>query len=154
MPKVSSGLVMYKLNPELKVFLVHPGGPFWKDKDEGAWSIPKGELENSDNILETAIREFKEETGIIPPNKKEDYVYLGETTQKSGKVVHAYAFEGDWHGLLMCQSFVEIEYPYKSGKYIKIPEIDKANFFSVEEAKKKINPAQFKLIQNLSEKLI
>ncbi len=154
MPKVSSGLVMYKLNPELKVFLVHPGGPFWKDKDEGAWSIPKGELENSDNILETAIREFKEETGIILPNKKEDYVYLGETTQKSGKVVHAYAFEGDWHGLLMCQSFVEIEYPYKSGKYIKIPEIDKANFFSVEEAKKKINPAQFKLIQNLSEKLI
>ncbi len=147
---------MYKFDKEkkLRLFLVHPGGPFWKDKDIGAWSIPKGEIDGEDgkDLLETAKREFREETGIIPPKEDEKYFYLGEIEQKNKKIVHAWAFEGDWSGLLMCQSFVEIEWPYKSGKKIKIPEVDRAEFFTIEKTKEKINPAQFELIERLTEK--
>ena len=143
---------MYKFDKEreLRVFLVHPGGPFWKDKDIGAWSIPKGEIneENDGNLLETAKREFREETGIMSPEEKGRYSYLGKIKQKSGKIVHAWAFEGDWHGLLMCQSFVEIDF---QGKSAKVPEVDKAGFFSIEEAEKKINSAQFEFIRRLIE---
>ena len=144
---------MYKFDKEnnLRVFLAHPGGPFWKDKDVGAWSIPKGEVEEGENdLLEVARREFREETGIIPPKESEKYFDLGEIKQKSGKIVHAWAFEGDWQGLLMCQSFVEIDF---RGKKIKIPEVDKAGFFSVEDAQKKINPAQFELVERLVKKI-
>ncbi len=148
---------MYKFTEgRLKIFLVHPGGPFWKDKDNGSWSIPKGEVDDGDlseeNLLRVAKRELEEETGITP-QKNTMFIELGSITQSSGKVVHAWAFEGDWYGMLTCQSFVEIEWPYKSGKLIKIPEVDKADFFSVEKAKEKINPAQFKLIERLEEKL-
>lgn len=152
MKKISAGLVMYKIKENnLKVFLIHPGGPYWKDKDLEAWSIPKGEVDNKDknNLLETAKREFWEETGITPPKEDEKYQELGNITQKSGKIVHAWAFEGDWSGLLMCQSFTKIEYPYKSNKFIKIPEVDKADFFTLNEVKKKINPTQFELIEKL-----
>lgn len=154
--KLSAGLVMYKFDKEkkLRFFLVHPGGPFWRDKDSGAWSIPKGEVENGENdLLEAAQRELKEETGINAPNDRGRYFNLGEIKQKSGKTVCAWAFEGDWSGLLMCQSFVEIEWPYKSGKKIKFPEVDKAEFFTVDKAKEKINPAQFELIERLIGKL-
>lgn len=152
----SAGLLMYrKKNDKIQVFLVHPGGPFWKNKDLGSWSIPKGEINNGnlslDNLLNTAKREVEEETGIEAPKNKEDYFYLGEIKQKSGKIVHAWAFKGDWHGLLMCQSFVEIEWPYKSGKIIKVPEVDKAEFFYIEEAKKKINPAQREFFDRLQQ---
>ena len=97
MTKKSAGLLMYKFYKEkLKVFIVHPGGPFWKDKDAGAWSIPKGEIEDDEiELLEVARREMKEETGIDAPTKTENYFDLGEITQKSGKVVKAWAFEGD-----------------------------------------------------------
>lgn len=155
--KVSAGLLMYKIKDnKLYVFLVHPGGPFWKNKDQGAWSIPKGELDegevNKENLLKTAIREFKEEIGLdIDPNTK--FITLNSIKQKSGKTVHAWAFESDWHGLLMCSSYVKVEYPYKSGKLIKIPEIDKAEFFNPEIAKKKINPAQVELIERLEKYL-
>lgn len=152
--KISAGLLMYRIkNSELQVFLIHPGGPFWKNKDEGVWSIPKGELENNnmslDSLLNTAKREFKEETGINTPEEKERFIYLGEIKQKSGKIVHAWTFEGNWNGLLLCQSFVAIEWPYKSGKMIKVPEVDNASFFSIEKAKKKINTAQIGFIDRL-----
>ncbi len=147
--KESSGLMMYKIEGDvLKVFLVHPGGPFWKNKEDGAWSIPKGEIEDEENLLETAKREFKEEVGF---EAKGEFISLGEIQQKAGKIVHAWAFEGDWPGLLMCQSYVEIEWPLRSGKKLKIPEVDKARFFSVEEAMKKINQAQIELIERLEE---
>lgn len=150
MRKISAGLLMYKFDKEkrLRVFLVHPGGPFWKGKDVGAWSIPKGEIDEEDekDLLETAKRELKEETGINAPNDREKYFNLGEIKQKSGKLVYAWAFEGDWHGLLMCQSFVEIEF---NGKKMKFPEVDRADFFTVDKAKEKINPAQFELIERL-----
>ena len=152
MPKTSAGILIYKYNDgKLKLFIVHPGGPFWKNKDEGAWSIPKGEVEQGEEkLLEVAKRELKEETGI---SIEGNFIDLGEVKQKSGKIVKAWAIEGDWSGLLMCQSFVEIEWPYKSGKKIKIPEVDKAGFFSVEDAKRKINPAQREFIERLQEKL-
>ena len=152
MQKTSAGILIYKHNDgKLKLFIVHPGGPFWKDKDEGAWSIPKGEVEQGEeNLLGVAKRELKEETGI---SIEGNFIDLGEVKQKSGKIVKAWAIEGDWSGLLMCQSFVEIEWPYKSGKKIKIPEVDKAGFFSVEDAKRKINPAQREFIERLQEKL-
>ncbi|MDP1696066.1 MAG: NUDIX domain-containing protein [archaeon] len=151
MQKVSAGLLMYKIrNNQLEFFLAHPGGPFWKNKDDGTWGIPKGEIHDSEEPLEAAKREFKEETGITP---KEPFISLGEITQKSGKVVHAWAFEGDWSGLLMGSSYVTMEYPAKSGKTIKFPEIDKAGFFTLEKAKKIINPAQYELLLRLKDYL-
>ncbi len=153
MQKTSSGLLMYKFaDNQPKVFLVHPGGPFWKNKDLGAWSVPKGEIENSLNetLLETAIRELKEETGIdVTKRDKGQFIELGSITQKSGKVVHCWAFEGDWLGLLTTSSYVTLEYPQNSKKFIKFPEVDKAAFFSIEEAKKRINSCQAELIDRL-----
>ncbi len=145
--KISSGLQMYRLkNSNLEVFLVHPGGPFWKNKDEGAWSIPKGEVEQDEELLETAKREFKEEIGF-EPNAKE-FIYLGCIKQKAGKTVYCWAFQSDFLGLLP-QNFISVEYPPKSRKFIKIPEIDRAQFFSVDTAKKKINSAQKEFIDRL-----
>lgn len=143
---------MYRLKKgkELEVFLVHPGGPFWKNKDNGAWSIPKGEINEAEDFLEAAKREFEEETGIKP---KGEFIELVNVKQKSGKVIHAWAFEGDWFGFLMKQNMIEIEFPYKSGKKIKIPEIDKAGFFSLEKARKKINSSQLEFLERLKEKL-
>lgn len=152
--KVSAGLLMYKFNNDkLKVFLVHPGGPFWRGKEENAWSIPKGEVDAKDNgnLLGTAKREFFEETGIKPPRENEKYLELG-SVDLAHKKVYAWAFEGDWSGLLMCQTFVEMIIP-QTGKKIKFQEIDKAGFFSAEETKKKINKNQFELIERLEKRL-
>ena len=109
---VSAGLLLYKFNnrSELMIFLVHPGGPFWKYKDKGAWSIPKGECNEKEEFLDTAIRELREETGIVL-EKSENYIELGSVKQKSRKIVRAWAVKGDWTGLLMCKSHVTIEYP-------------------------------------------
>lgn len=135
---------MYRIkNNNLEVFLVHPGGPYWKDKDIGVWSIPKGEVKESENLIETAKREFEEETGIKP---SEDFVSLGEVEQRSGKIVHAWAFEKDWSGTLKSNKTKIIW----NRRKIEIPEVDKGDFFSVEEAKEKINPAQFEFVERLA----
>lgn len=151
--KQSAGILMYSLekdtktgNYQIKYFLVHPGGPFWAKKNEGAWTIPKGEFEEGEEIIETAKREMLEETGI---EVKEPIIELGWIKQKSGKIVYAWAFEGEYSGVLNCTSTVEIEYPPKSGKIINIPEVDKGGMFTKEEAKKLINPAQFEFIEKL-----
>ncbi len=143
---------MYKKGDDkkLKVFIVHPGGPFWKGKDIGAWSIPKGEVEEGEDLLDCAKREFEEEIGITPEG---EFIFLGEIKQKAGKIVYCWAFKGDWSGMLLKQNMVEIEFPYDSGKKIKIPEIDKAGFFPVSKAKEKINPAQKEFIERLVDKL-
>ncbi len=143
MPKTSAGLLMYKIKPVFQVFLVHPGGPFFRNKE--IWGIPKGEIKENENLLEAAKREFKEETGIQP---KEPFISLGEVRMASGKIVHCWAFEGDWSGLL-ASNYCKIEWPPKSGKLISIPEIDKAQFFSLQEAKQKINKSQKELIARL-----
>ncbi len=148
MVKKSAGLLMYiNKNSELKIFLVHPGGPFFTKKDENSWSIPKGIIEDNEDKLDTAIREFEEETGLKPSG---DFIPLGEVTLKSGKIISGWAFEGKVDlDFTYNSNLFEMEWPPNSGKRQKFPEVDKFEFFTVEAAKKKINSAQITLIDNL-----
>jgi len=132
---------------QLEAFLVHPGGPYFKKKDVGAWTIPKGEIEEGESMLDTAKREFQEETGIQPIGK---FISIDSVTQKGGKTVHAWAFEGDWDESKPLKSNdFEIEWPPRSGKKQKFPEIDRAEFFSLDIAKQKINTAQIEFLDKL-----
>jgi predicted NUDIX family NTP pyrophosphohydrolase len=151
MPEISAGLIMFRrCEGRLEVLLVHPGGPFWKNKDEGAWSIPKGRVEASEDPLAAARREFQEETGVTPSG---EFLPLGSIKQKSGKIVHAWAFEGDCDPSRITSNTMKMEFPPRSGKWITIPEVDRAEFFAFEQAKLKINPAQFALVEKLHERL-
>jgi predicted NUDIX family NTP pyrophosphohydrolase len=152
--KKSAGILMYWIEDEIiKYFLVHPGGPFWSKKNEGAWTIPKGEIENKEDKQATAIREMYEETGIEITNK-DSLIDLDFIKQKVGKVVYAWAYKGQFSGELKCSSMVEMEYPPKSGKKLNFPEVDKGGMFVKEEAQKLINPAQFDFILTLEKLLI
>jgi predicted NUDIX family NTP pyrophosphohydrolase len=135
----------------IELFLVHPGGPFFAKKDNGAWSIPKGLIEDDENRLATARREFTEETGVDTP--EEGYVSLGEITQKSGKVVQAWAFEGDCDPSAITSNTFEMEWPARSGRKKTFPEVDRAAFYSVEEARNKLNPAQVAFVERLEQAL-
>jgi predicted NUDIX family NTP pyrophosphohydrolase len=147
MPKVSAGLLMYReRGGQLEVLLVHPGGPFWAKKDLGAWSLPKGEVGPGEDALATAQREFEEETGIQPRGA---FIGLGSVTQKSGKTVQAWAFQGDSDPAAARSNTFMLEWPPRSGKIQEFPEIDRAGFFAIEQAKKKINPAQVTLLERL-----
>ncbi|MBX4196432.1 NUDIX domain-containing protein [Candidatus Pacearchaeota archaeon] len=143
MKRISAGLLMYRKRKELEVFLVHPGGPFFKGKDDGFWGIPKGEVNEGEELFAAAQREFKEETGIDPSG---NYISLGEIKMKGGKIVHAWAFEGEWNGLLVTNYF---SMRLKSGEWKKFPEVDRAGFFSLSQAKTKMNAAQFEFIERL-----
>ncbi len=146
--KLSAGLLMFRLKGgKLQAFLVHPGGPFWARKNEGAWSIPKGEVQENEPLLETAIREFEEEIGV---SVKGEFLELGSIKQRGGKTVHAWAFEGDYNESQPIKSnMFTMEFPPGSGKMREFPEIDKACFFDLEEAKRKINAAQVEFIERL-----
>jgi predicted NUDIX family NTP pyrophosphohydrolase len=147
MKKESAGLLMFRIQQNmLQVFLAHPGGPFWKNKDAGSWTIPKGEIDGNEDLLATAKREFEEEIGMKP---QEPFYPLGSVTQKSGKVVHAWAFEGDCDPAKIQCNTCEIEWPPRSGKMITIPEIDRAEFFTIRDASQKLNPAQVSLLSSL-----
>ena len=149
---LSAGLMMYTFNEKLlKIFLVHPGGPFFVKKDEGYWSIPKGLAEKGEDLFETARREFEEETGIIPEGR---FINLGFIIQKSGKKVYAWAFQvkDDSPIDITCNTF-EMEWPPHSGKKQNFPEVDKGDFFNLENAIKKINPAQTEFIYRLKKHL-
>lgn len=138
--KQSAGILLYRRTADqLQFLLVHPGGPFWKNKDLGSWSIPKGEFTDEEQALDAAIREFKEETGV---DLKGDFTELNSVKLKSGKVVYAWALEHDLDADSIISNTFEMEWPPKSGKLIPIPEIDKAAWFTAEEALAKINPAQ------------
>jgi predicted NUDIX family NTP pyrophosphohydrolase len=147
MPKSSAGLVMHRVREgALEVLLVHPGGPFWANKDSGAWTIPKGEVEREEDQLTAARREFEEELGFSPSG---EFIPLGTITQRAGKIVEAWAFEGECDpSRIKSNSFV-IEWPPHSGKKQSFPEVDRAAFFGMEEAKRKINPAQVELLSRL-----
>jgi predicted NUDIX family NTP pyrophosphohydrolase len=151
MPKQSAGLILYRVRKgKLEVLLAHPGGPFHARKDLGAWTIPKGETDPGEDFLAAARREFEEELGFPP---RGDFLPLGSITQKSGKIVHAWAFEGDLDpGLIRSNSFTT-EWPPHSGRQVEFPEVDRAEFFAVEEAHRKINPAQAELLARLQELL-
>lgn len=149
---ISCGLLMYcRQNNNLKVFLVHPGGPFFAKKDEGYWGIPKGLTEDGEEHLEAAKREFYEETGIKPAG---NYVPLGDVVQKGGKRVFAWAFEcsSDDPVEITCNTF-SLEWPPGSGKIRNFPEVDKGCFFEVEDAKNKINSSQAQFLTRLVEYL-
>jgi predicted NUDIX family NTP pyrophosphohydrolase len=146
--KVSAGLLMYRIRDgRLEVFIAHPGGPFFAAKDEGYWSLPKGETEPGEDLLAAAVREFKEETGIEPQTP---FIELGSVKQKSGKIVHGWAFEGDWDESRPLRSNrFEIEWPPRSGKRQDFPEIDRAGFFSIAEARRKLTEAQHPFLERL-----
>jgi predicted NUDIX family NTP pyrophosphohydrolase len=151
MPKTSAGILLYKgKGNELRVFLVHPGGPFFAKKDEGAWSVPKGELDEGEDALAAAQREFKEETGCRPEGT---FVPLAPVTQKGGKTVLAWAVAGDCDADAIRSNTFALEWPPKSGKVRDFPEVDRAGWFTVDEAKKRINPAQAALVDELVSKL-
>jgi len=149
MQKQSAGLLLYKLTGGiLQILLVHPGGPFFRKKDDGAWSIPKGEYLDDEDPLIAAQREFEEEVGKpITGN----FIKLQPVKQKSGKVVHAWAVEGDIDHQNIVSNMFEIEWPPKSGKRASFPEIDRAGWFNIDEAKLKIIPGQVGLIAELEE---
>lgn len=144
---------MFRRRDGLELFLVHPGGPFFRNQDEGAWSIPKGEVEPSEDPLVTARREFSEETGIDTPET--GYVALGDVRQKGGKRVIAWAFEGDGDpaAIDIESNTFEIEWPPRSGKRQSFPEVDRADFFSPDAARVKLNPAQAELVTRLEHTL-
>jgi predicted NUDIX family NTP pyrophosphohydrolase len=149
---VSAGLLMFRRkNTAVEFLLVHPGGPFWKNKDDGAWSIPKGEAQPDEDLLARARIEFKEELGIEPVG---DFIPLGSIKQKGGKAVHAWGFEGDLpHNFQLKSNTFEIEWPPHSGKFKEFPEIDRAEFFGKEIARQKINSAQLSFFDRLCEAL-
>jgi predicted NUDIX family NTP pyrophosphohydrolase len=149
--KESAGLLLYrKRDGGLEVLLAHPGGPYWATKDEGAWTIPKGGIHPGENPLDTAIREFVEETGFQP---SAPYLSLGRIIQRSGKIVHAWAFEGDCDPSKLRSVLTTTEWPPRSGRIIDIPEIDRAAFFSIDEGRRAINIAQGELLKRLADLL-
>lgn len=148
----SAGILLYRRLSGLQIFLVHPGGPYWKNKEAGAWTIPKGEFTEDEEPLAAAKREFLEETGSVPPEG--DYIELTPIKQKAGKLIHAWAAEGDIDAANITSNTFRQEWPYKSGKWQSFPEVDKAAWFSVEEAKEMINAAQAALIEELVGKLL
>lgn len=149
--KQSAGLLIYRYQKEqLQVLLVHPGGPFWKNKNAGAWSIPKGEYNENEEGLHAAIRETKEETGY---QFSGNFIPLKPIKLKSGKVVHAWALESDFDTTTLSSNFFPFQWPPRSGKMIDIPEVDRAEWFTTEQAKDKINPAQWNLIEQLLERI-
>jgi predicted NUDIX family NTP pyrophosphohydrolase len=147
MPRYSAGILLYRMtNHQPEVFLVHPGGPYFKDKDAGAWTIPKGEYPPEEDPLAAAQREFAEETGTIITG---DFKPLTPVKQKGGKVVSAWATEGDIDADTVFSNTFKIEYPYKSGKWISVPEVDRAAWFDLATAREKINPAQVSFLDEL-----
>jgi predicted NUDIX family NTP pyrophosphohydrolase len=150
--RVSAGLLMFRrAKIGLELLLVHPGGPFWAKKDDGAWTIPKGEAAAGEDLLTRAQIEFSEELGIKPSGT---WIELGSIKQRGGKTVHAWAFEGDLPaGFKLKSNFFEMEWPPRSGKLQKFPEVDRAEFFPQEIARRKINSAQTVLIDCLCKAL-
>jgi len=151
MAKRSAGLLMYRRKGgELEVFLVHPGGPFWAGKDAGAWTVPKGEYVEGEEPLDAAKREFAEETGF---EAKGEFIDLGTVRQTSGKIVNAWAFEGDCDPGKLVSNTCEIEWPPRSGKQRSFPEIDRVAYFSLTTARRKILTGQRPFIEELVARL-
>lgn len=150
--KQSAGLVLYRRYKNiLEVFLVHPGGPLWKNKDAASWSIPKGEFDENEEPLQAAIREFLEETGIPVSG---EFIELKPIIQKGGKKVFAWALEKNVDAATVRSNHFEMEWPPRSGKYQSFPEVDKGAWFTIDEATKKINGMQAALIEELQKKLL
>jgi predicted NUDIX family NTP pyrophosphohydrolase len=148
--RVSAGLLMYRIrNGHVEIFLAHPGGPLYQNRDDGYWTIPKGEPREGEFLPNVAIREFEEETGIQPVGH---YLELGSIRQKGGKIVYGWAFEGDHDPDQPIRSNTfEMQWPPRSGRIQRFPEVDRAQFFSLNEGRKKIKDAQWGLVRKLLE---
>ena len=148
----SAGLLMYRRTAQgaLQVLLAHPGGPYWRGKDAGAWTLPKGEYADPEEALGAARREFLEETGFEPAPP---FIPLGEIVQKSGKHIAAWAFPGDFDPARLRSNSFEIEWPPRSGRRQRFPEIDRVDWFGLAEARHKLNPAQCALVERLANAL-
>jgi predicted NUDIX family NTP pyrophosphohydrolase len=151
MKRLSAGLLMFRRSRiAVEVFLVHPGGPFWHKKDLGAWSIPKGECTTGEDTLAAAKREFEEETGIKPVG---EFLPLDDLKQPSGKVITAWAFEGNCAPAEIRSNVFSIEWPPKSGRMQEFPEVDRAAWFSIEDARTHILKGQVGFLDRLTERL-
>lgn len=145
--KESAGLLMFRrVAGHVEVLLAHPGGPYWADRDDGAWTLPKGGIDPGETPLDTACREFTEETGFSSCGP---FVPLGVITQRSGKRVHAWAFEGDCDPGDARSGTVTVEWPPHSGHRIEVPEIDRVGFFAIADARRAMNVAQVELLERL-----
>ena len=133
----------------LEVLLAHPGGPLFRNKDDGHWTIPKGEYEADEDALAATQREFAEETSVQPPHARESFIDLGEITQKGGKIVRAWAFEGDCDAAKLVSNTFEMQWPPKSGRMQSFPEVDRCEFFTIVLAARKIKESQRPLLINL-----
>jgi predicted NUDIX family NTP pyrophosphohydrolase len=152
MPKQSAGLLLYRTRaPNLEVFLVHPGGPFWAKKDAGAWTIPKGEFTSDEDPLEAAKREFTEETGLTVTGP---FAALGSIRQAGGKTIHAFVAEADFDAQKIVSNTFRMEWPPRSGRFSEFPEVDRADWFALDDAAAKMNPAQAELLSRLRDALV
>jgi predicted NUDIX family NTP pyrophosphohydrolase len=150
--RTSGGILLYRRAASgLEVLLAHPGGPYFRDRDEGHWTIPKGEPDLDEPLLDAAVREFAEETGL--PLPVGTLLELGSITQKGGKVVHAWAVEGDLDPATAQSNRVDLEWPPRSGRVQSFPEIDRVAWFDPTDARSRIKPAQIPLIDRLEEAL-
>jgi predicted NUDIX family NTP pyrophosphohydrolase len=147
MPKTSAGLLVYRTRDSpLEVFLVHPGGPLWKNKDAGAWTIPKGELAPGEEPLAAALREFREETSLTSSGP---FVSLGLVRQAGGKIIHAFAAPADFDAAVIVSNTFSLEWPPRSGRIVEFPEVDRGEWFSLEAAAEKMNAGQVELLERL-----
>lgn len=151
MVKRSAGLLLYRVREgALEVFLVHPGGPFWVKKDLGVWSIPKGEIDEGEDPLEAARREFEEETGFRPEGTFRE---MAPVQQRSGKIVYAWAVEGDCDPAALRSNTFPLEWPPRSGRLTDVPEVDRGGWFTTAAAREKVLPGQIGLLEELEKML-
>ncbi|HEX8533685.1 MAG TPA: NUDIX domain-containing protein [Allosphingosinicella sp.] len=148
MTPLSAGILLYRRRPHLEVLLVHPGGPFWRGKDAGAWMIPKGGVEEGEDSAAAALREFEEELGTRPSGELRP---LPRIRQKGGKYVDAFALEGDLEVSAIVSNHFNLEYPPRSGEYRSFPEVDAAAWFTLDQARSKILPSQLPILDGLIE---
>lgn len=150
MPQLSAGILLYRRRPQPEVLLVHPGGPFWRGKDLGAWMIPKGGVEEGEDSAAAALREFEEELGARPSGELRP---LPRIRQKGGKYVDPFALEGDFDPSVIVSNHFELEYPPRSGDYHSFPEVDAAAWFTLDEARSKILPSQLPILESFEDEL-
>lgn len=154
----SSGILLFRRAPGgIEVLLAHPGGPYWKSQDHGSWSVPKGIAEDGESLEAVAVREFGEETGFelasVAHDATQPHLDLGEVTLKSGKVIRAWAVEGDLDPAQCRSNEIEIEWPPRTGRHLKIPEVDRLEWFGLEEARRRAHPVQAELVERLGRRL-
>jgi predicted NUDIX family NTP pyrophosphohydrolase len=153
MPPRSAGVLLFRRGAggAIEVLLGHPGGPFWAGKDDGAWGIPKGEVDGDEPLFAVALREFREETGHDAPGDEANAIPLGEIRKRSGKIVTGWAMAGDLDPATAVSNTFPLEWPPRSGRYIDVPEFDRLAWFGTDEARRRMRPEEFPYVERLLE---